>query len=141
MYGCISNSTLTMTAEVLYQISGQDEQTNAIVRRWTHLKNIKCNAQSIKETGASVISDNKSSGMKFQEDQEIKIFTSERLSKRWRISSIKNSHGTSLFTEIDRVSSPDTIFEVYASKPVFDMFGNVSYYDNHLRRVTVQSND
>jgi len=48
MYGCISGSTFAMTAEVLYQISEQEQETNAIVRRWVRLKNIKCNAKEIK---------------------------------------------------------------------------------------------
>lgn len=141
MYGCISGSTFAMTAEVLYQISEQEQETNAIVRRWVILKNIKCNAKTIKETGASVLSDTKTFDKTFNEELEIKINTLEKLSKRWRVTSIKNSNGEKIFTEIDRISNPDTIFEVFSSKPIFDIFGNITHYENHLRRTSVQSND
>lgn len=141
MYGCIQGSLYSMTAEILHQITEQEGSTNAIVRRWAMLKVIPCTIMHINETGSSSSSDNKSFSKEYVEELEIRMYSSERLSKRWRVSSIRNSKSQNVYVEVDRVSSPDTIFEVYASHPVLDIFGNTQYYESNLRRVTVQSND
>lgn len=130
-----------MSAEVLHQIRDQDPDTNEITRRWAVLKPISCSVIPIRESGGSATSDNKDFSKQYLEELEIKMHTSEQLSKRWRITSIKNSSKKELYREIDRISQPSTIFEVYASHPIVDIFGNVQYYENHLKRVMVQSND
>jgi len=141
VYGCLQSSTLVMTADIYQQISEQDESTNAITRRWVLLKNIQCSIVPIRESGGSATSDNKTFGKEYIEELEVKMYTLEKLSKRWRVSSVKNFKNEELYTEIDRVSNPSTIFEVYASHPIFDIFGNVQYFENHLKRTQVQSND
>lgn len=141
MYGCLQGSVFTMTADIYSQISEQDESTNAIVRRWVMLKNISCSVIPIRESGGSATSDNKTFGKDYVEELEVKMYTLEKLSKRWRVTSIKNFQKQDLYTEIDRVSEPSTIFEVYASHPIFDMYGNIQYFENHLKRTQVQSND
>lgn len=141
MYGCIRSSLFSMSAEILHQIKDQDSDTNEITRRWAVLKPISCAIIPITESGGSATSDNKIFSKEYIEELEIKMHTSEQLSKRWRVTSIKNSSKKELYKEIDRISQPDTIFEVYASHPIVDLFGNVQYYENHLKRVMVQSND
>lgn len=141
MYGCIRSSLFSMSAEVLHQIKDQDSDTNEITRRWAVLKPISCAIIPITESGGSATSDNKIFSKEYIEELEIKMHTSEQLSKRWRVTNIKNSSKKELYKEIDRISQPNTIFEVYASHPIVDIFGNVQYYENHLKRVMVQSND
>ncbi len=141
MYGCIRSSLFSMSAEILHQIKDQDSDTNEITRRWVVLKPISCAIIPITESGGSATSDNKIFSKEYIEELEIKMHTSEQLSKRWRVTSIKNSSKKELYKEIDRISQPNTIFEVYASHPIVDLFGNVQYYENHLKRVMVQSND
>ena len=141
MYGCLQSSLYNMTAELYHQITSQDENTNAIERRWVILKKISCSIVPIRESGGSATSDNKIFDKDYIEELEVKMYTSERLSKRWRVSQIRNSNQEEAYVEMDRVSQPSTIFEVFASHPIFDMFGNVQYYENHLKRVMVQSND
>lgn len=141
MYGCLQSSLFSMNADIYNQISEQDESTNAIVRKWVLLKNIQCSIIPIRESGGSATSDNKTFGKDYVEELEIKMYTMEKLSKRWRVTSIRNAQKQDLYTEIDRISEPATIFEVYASHPIFDMFGNVQYFENHLKRTQVQSND
>ena len=141
MYGCVTSSIFTMNANIYYQLKDQDESTKEIKRRWVFHKKVSCSISPIKETGSTSTSDNKSFGKDYIEELETKMYTSERLSKRWRVSNIKNSQGNSIYIEIDRISEPDTIFEVYSSHPILDMFGNIQYYENHLKRVSVQQND
>jgi hypothetical protein len=130
-----------MTAEILQQTSHQNEKTNSVTRKWQLLKNINCLVVPIRESGGSATSDNKTFSKEYMEDLEIKLHTSERLSKRWRVTKILNRKNEELYVEIDRISNPSTIFEVYASHPIFDVFGNIQYFENHLKRVTVQNND
>jgi len=141
MYGCLQNSLYNMTAELYHQITDQNENTNEITRRWAVLKNISCSIIPIRESGGSATSDNKAFGKDYIEELEIKMYTNERLSKRWRVSQIRNSKREEAYIELDRISQPSTIFEVFASHPIFDMFGNIQYYENHLKRVMVQNND
>jgi len=141
MYGCIQSSVFNMKADIYYQIESQDLNTNEIERKWILLKTIDCSINPIKESGGSTTSDNKYFSKEYTEDLETKMNTMNQLSKRWRVSNIKNNSGASLYKEIDRVSQPDTIFEVYSSHPILDIFGNIQYYQNHLRRTTVQNND
>ena len=141
MYGCIQKSVFNMNADIYYQIESQDPDTNEIDRRWVLLKNIQCMINPIRESGGSATSDNKYFSKEYTEDLETKMHTINQLSKRWRVSNIKNNSGVSLYKEIDRVSQPDTIFEVYSSHPILDIFGNIQYYENHLRRTQVQNND
>lgn len=141
MYGCLQSSLFSMTADIYHQVTEQDEKTNSVKRQWYLLKNIKCSVLPIAESGGSATSDNKLFSKEYIEELEVKMHTLEKLSKRWRVSGIMNNSREELYIEIDKISEPSTIFEVYASNPVFDIFGNVQYYQNHLKRVTVQNND
>lgn len=141
MYGCIQKSLFSSTVKIYHQISEQNESTNEFVRRWVILKTLECSVLPIKETGSSVTSDNKYYSKDYVEELELKIHTSEQLSKRWRVSDLKNSSDELIYKEIDRISSPATIFEIVSSHPILDIFGNIQYYENHLKRVQVQKND
>lgn len=141
MYGCIQKSLFTLDAEIYHQISEQDPETNEFKRRWVLFKAVPCAILPIRQTGSSTTSDNKFYSKEYIEDLETRMHTMEQLSKRWRVSSIKNSYGEILYKEIDRVSEPPTIFEVVGSHPVVDMFGKVQYYENFIKRVLVQGND
>lgn len=141
MYGCFQSSLFTVTAEIYSQETSQDQNTGEINRRWVLNKTISCSISPIRESGGSATSDNKYFSKEYIEELETKMLTFERLSKRWRVTKIVNERGESLYKEIDRVSDPDTVFEVYASHPIINIFGDVQYYENHLRRVQVQNND
>ena len=130
-----------MTADLYHQITEQDKNNNSIKRKWSLLKTITCSIVPIRESGGSATTDNKSFSKEYKEELEIKMYSSERLSKRWRVSEIKNNNMEQMYKEIDKVSEPSTIFEVFSSHPIFDIFGNIQYYENHLKRVMVQNND
>lgn len=138
MYGCIQSSVYNMTADIYKQKTKQDAETFEIKRSWHLLENIPCMIVPIRESGGSATSDNKVFRSEYIEELEIKMYTSKRLSKRWRVAGIKNFNRESLYTEIDKVSDPDTVFEVFASHPIFDIFGNIQYFENHLKRTQVQ---
>ena len=66
------------------------------------------------------------------------MYGTSLLSKRWRIQNIRTNKGKTVFVEIDRTGTPDTIFEVMSSHAVVDPFGSVSYYVSVLLRTELQ---
>jgi hypothetical protein len=143
MYRCITGSMYTMSAGLYIQSSYQDELTGKIVRSWDKDGTIRCLVVAIKEVGAASKADAKrfEDGGVYKEILDIRMHTPIPLSKRWRISDIKDSSGDYPYLEMELNGSPPTIFEVYGSHPMFDVIGRVQYYDNFLRRVAVQDND
>lgn len=141
MYGCIQSSIFIMNVDIYQQTTEQNEVTNEISRKWAFFKNIPCSVSPIRESGGSATSDNKIFSKEYIEELETKIYTMQQLSKRWRATNIKNIKGESVYNEMDRTTAPPTIFEVYSSHPILDIFGNVQYYENHLKRVMVQEDD
>lgn len=139
-------SIMNVKADIYRQTNTQDPNTGAIIRGWNFFKTIQCKVEPIKVGGASTRSDNKTfaqSGDAFgySEKLQLKIKTTELLSKRWRIENIRSSDNQQVFVEIDKNGKPDSMFEVFSSHAVLDPFGKVSYFEATLQRVQVQTND
>lgn len=138
-------SIMNTKADIYRQTNTQDPNTGAIVRGWTFYKTIQCKVEPIATGGASVRGDNKNfagtgDSIGYSEKLQLKIKTTELLSKRWRIDNIRSSDNQQVFVEIDKSGKPDSIFEVYSSHGVLDPFGKVSYFEATLQRVPVQTN-
>jgi hypothetical protein len=135
-------SIMNMTADIYIQQNTQDPSNGAITRSWLYSDTIQCKIEPIKARGASTKTDSKSFGVgsdqNYNEKFQLKIYANQLLSKRWRIQNIKTNKGISVFVEIDRIGTPDTIFEVVASHAVLDPFGAVAYYDGTLIRTELQ---
>jgi hypothetical protein len=136
-------SIMNVSADIYKQVNAQDPNTGAITRQWVYLKTVRCKVEPIKSGGASTRGDSKTfaktgDGIGYSEKLQLKIKTTELLSKRWRIQAIKSSDGQQVFVELDRSGKPDSIFEVYSSHAVLDPFGKVSYFEATLQRVPVQ---
>lgn len=136
-------SIMNVKADIYTQTNSQDPNTGAITRQWVYYKTIQCKVEPIKSAGASTRGDSKTfakSGDAFGyvEKLQLKIKTTQLLSKRWRIENIRSSDNQQVFVEIDRNGKPDSIFEVFSSHAVLDPFGKVSYFEANLQRVPVQ---
>lgn len=138
------NTVMTMKCDVYVQQNTQSD-SGMIGRKWAYSKTIPCRIEPINSRGSSNSPDNKvfeSGGRKeYYENLDLKLKTTTLLSKRWRISSIRDNKNNKLFLEADLLDQPDTIFEVVGSHPILDPFGNISYYEVALMRIPVQSND
>ena len=141
MYAPHSQALLNMTCLVYTQENVQDQNTGAISKKWVATKKILCHLDVISHQGSATRDNNKTFDMLYFEEARYLLKTKEPLSKRMRISSIKNRSDQSLFVEIDRIDSPDTIFEIEAHHPRLDPLGNILYYESNLRRVGVQTYD
>jgi hypothetical protein len=139
-------SIMNVKADIYTQTNSQDPNTGAIVRQWSYYKTVQCKIEPIKVAGSSTRSDNKTfatsgDAFAYTEKLQLKIKTTELLSKRWRIENIRSSDNQQVFVEIDKNGKPDSMFEVYSSHAVLDPFGKVSYFEATLQRVQVQDND
>ena len=140
MYGSISVGLMNMTADVYSQENEQDEKTGAIVRRWVFKQNIECFVDIFSHSGSTSLENSKDFSDIYKEEAKYMLRTRIPLSKRFRLSNIKNRAGELLFMEQDQIDSPPTIFEIYSYHPRLDPFGHVMYYEANIRRVSVQSN-
>jgi hypothetical protein len=140
MYGGASLALLNMTADVYIQQQTQDLTHGTINREWVFSKKIICHIDIISTSGASVADNNKNFGIIYSEEEKIKMKTKDLLSKRFRITNIKNRAGELLFIEQDKIDAPPTIFEIESHHPRLDPLGNILYYESNLRRVGVQQN-
>jgi hypothetical protein len=133
---------MNMNADIYIQENTQDINTGEITRQWTYSSTIQCRIEPAKAKGASTRTDNKTFGQgsdeNYNEKFQLKMYSPQLLSKRWRIQNIRTNHGKSIFIEIDRVGTPDTIFEVMSSHAVLDPFGSISYYVAVLLRTELQ---
>lgn len=130
-----------MTADVYVQKNEQDPTTGAVTRRWVYSKRITCHIDIISSTGASTPDNDKSFGKKYNEVEQVRMKSKDQLSKRFRITNIKNRAGEILFIEQDKIDSPPTIFEIKSYHPRLDPLGNILYYETNLMRTQVQDNN
>ena len=130
-----------MTADVYVQENEQDPTTGAVVRKWNYSKTIICHIDIISSQGARTPDNDKSFGKTYSEEEKARMKTKDLLSKRFRITNIKNRFGQTLFVEQDKIDAPPTIFEIESHHPRLDPFGHILYYETNLRRVMVQDND
>jgi hypothetical protein len=135
---------MNMKCDVYAQQNTQTSTGN-IAREWVYDRTIDCRIEPIKLGGSTNRGDNKSfdSGENnfYSEHLQLKMKSLIQLSKRSRISSIRDSNNNSIYKEIDRYGHPDMIFEVTASRAEIDPLGRVSYYEITIQRVEVQRND
>jgi hypothetical protein len=147
MLNSFITSIMNMKADIYKQQNFQDSSTGAISREWVYEKTIPCKIEPIQARGTNTKGDSKgfsstqNAQAEYNEGLQIKLKSTELLSKRWRINTIRSSDNQQVFIEIDRYNQPDTIFEVMSSHAVLDPFGKISYYETILVRVPVQDND
>jgi hypothetical protein len=144
MINSFIGSIMNMNAEIYIQQNTQGSSGN-IIREWVYDRTIDCKVEPIKAGGALNRSDNKTFDYgpdnSYQERFQLKMKSPQPLSRRWRVSGIKDISGNSIYKEIDRYGQPDMIFEVTASHAELDPFGRISYYETTIQRVLVQQND
>lgn len=144
MLNSLIGSIMNMSCDIYVQQNSQTSSGN-VSREWVYDKTVNCRIEPIKLGGASGTTDNKTfdSGneSRYYEPLQLKMKSPIQISKRSRISSIRDNLGNVIYKEIDRYNQPDMIFEVTASRAEIDPLGKVSYYETTMQRVEVQKND
>lgn len=142
----LTNSIMSMKCDIYVQRNSQT-QSGAITREWVYHSTIPCFVQSMRSGGPfkgddkSYISNLDKQANPYVEILETKMKSPIPLSKRWRVTRVRSSSGQSVYTEMDRLGTPDVIFEVKSAHAELDPFGRVSHYHINLSRVQVQQND
>jgi hypothetical protein len=138
MYGCLTSAKYVHKLDVLVNQVSQDALSKAISREWVYDRTIKCYVNSV---ATDAVSD-ASSGKKFDDDYKeyevIKIMSTERFSKRQRVTNIRGVGGNVMWTE-DGIADEPTVFEIQGCYPRQDPFGRVIEYEILAKRVPVQS--
>ena len=128
-----------MLVDVMELNISQNYQTGEIVREWVVAETIQCLAKTIITDSATNTDTGKVFTKTFKEKQAIKLKSPSKISSRKKVTNIRNStNQVVLFSENKRDDGP-TVYDVEASVPVFDPFGNIVYYDTLLYRSDVQS--
>jgi hypothetical protein len=143
MNNSMIQSIMNMTADIYKQQNKQSSSSGTVRREWVYDKTIQCKIEPLKSSGGGNRYDNKRFDIgkhnEYDEKLQLKMKVLLPMSKRWRIHSIRTNDGKQVYTEIDKIDNPDTIFEITASHAVLDPFGKISYYEVTLQRVHVQN--
>lgn len=144
MINSIIGSIMNMKCDVYIQQNAQSSSGN-ITREWVYDKTIDCKVEPLKTGGALGRGDNKtfehSDNNSYSERFQLKVKSPIPISRRSRISSIRDIAGNVIYKELDRYNQPDMIFDVTANHAEIDPLGRVSYYETTIQRVEVQYND
>jgi hypothetical protein len=129
----------------------QDPETGEMIRVWTtdtseaagtQLRDIQCIARGILDGGIRVAGTterfNPQGIIESVDYVKIQFPASEVISKRDRITNIRNRKGTVIWTEEEYNGAP-TVFEVLGVTPVTDPFGNHVENSALLQRAEVQT--
>lgn len=145
MINSLIGSLMNMTADILIQQNSQNS-SGTISRQWIYHTTIPCKVEPLGTGGALGRADNKifdaeGANNAYSERFQLKMKSPIALSRRYRVTSIRSSDGTVVYKEIDKLNTPDMIFDVTANHAELDPFGKIHYYETTLQRVLVQKND
>lgn len=138
LYGCLQSSTYTMLVDIMELNISQNYQTGEIVREWVVAETIQCFAKAIITADASNTDTGKVFTKTFKQKQSIKLKSTYKISSRKKITNVRNAANQVVLFSEDKIDDSPTVYDVEASSPVFDPFGNIVYYETLLYRSDVQ---
>ena len=135
---------MNMKCDIYVQQNKQTISGN-VSREWVYSKTINCKIEPLKTGNAMGRGDNKvfehGDDNSYYEKFQLKMKSPISITRRARISSIRDNAGNGVYKEMDRLNQPDMIFDVTASHAEIDPLGKISYYAVTLQRIDVQHND
>lgn len=137
--GCSVQAKYAMQVDLYQQIISQDDNTGEIVRSWVYVRTIQCLAKSQISSGIRTPANDKDMSKTYDSQEIIKVMTGERLSRKYRITNIRDLDENVLWEEADIPGSPATVFEVIGSTPILDGFGQILEYESTLQRTAIQN--
>lgn len=127
-----------MLVDIMELNISQNYQTGEIVREWVVAETIQCFAKAIIVPDASNTDTGKVFTKTFKQKQSIKLKSTYKISSRKKITNVRNAADQVVLFSEDKIDDSPTIYDVEASFPVFDPFGNIVYYETLLYRSDVQ---
>lgn len=140
MFDCLNSAYFSMKFDLQTLAVTQNTVNMQFVKTWT---TTEANVPGLVEPLVSVSASKGVSGKRFEtldytETQYFKLHTNKRLSKRDRITNVRDASGTKIFLEMDANGEPATIFEVVGESPVVDPFGGINHWTYLVNRVEIQ---
>jgi hypothetical protein len=137
MYGCLSGAMFTMKADILLPTVTQNAMTGQVEKVYSLSETINCSAESIDTTSTTDTASGKKFRDRYEEYDVIHIMAGMPLSKRTRVTNIRDASGKLLWPQYERPAVPQ-VFEVRGCIPITSPFGQVSFYKILAARVEVQ---
>ena len=129
------DSMLSMKFDLYRQSEGQDKDTGAIKREWHYQRTVDCYAKGIITNSSTTRSgDQQIFNNKYSNEQIIQVRTAERITMRDKITNIRDSAGTVIWTELNYPTETPTVFEVMGVTPLTDPFGSTIGYNSSMKR-------
>lgn len=137
--GCSVQAKYAMQVDLYQQVISQNENTGEIVRNWIYVRTIQCLAKSQISSGIRTPANDTNISKTYDAEEIIKVMTGERLSRKYRITKIRDLDENILWEDADIPGSPPTVFEVIGSTPILDGFGQILEYESTLQRTKIQN--
>ena len=135
LVGCLLSGKYNMTMDVYGETQTQTS-SGQIKRVWTlRATSVPCIARSIKGQGIRVVGSTERYGPHFETIEIVKIQTALRITKRDRVTNIRDARGNLTWQE----NGVPMILDVAGSLPIIDGFGILLEYDIISNRAEVQS--
>lgn len=134
MQRCLTSARYTMKADVHRQTVVRNATTGQQERSWAYSHTIDCQARGVVSGGIRVVGSTERFSPRgdYEDVDWVKMQTGEHLSKRDRITNIRNADGV---IWKDGVTDLPINFDVLGVTPLPSPFGSVSDYDVILERV------
>lgn len=128
-----------MTADVYSLKASQDPASGKIIKDWQFDKTIDCYATSIESEKASNTPAGNQFRREYKQHEIIAVKCQEDLSSRARLTNFKTRSGKQMWVESEQLDPQPTMFEVTASVPRLDPFGDIIEYEVQASRVEIQN--
>jgi hypothetical protein len=132
-------ASYAMKLDVYGQKTVQNADTKELIKSWRYIKTIPCLAKSIISSGVRSPANEVDISKVFYIEEVIKIRTKDKLSRKWKVSNIRDIHDNVLWEEAEIPGGASTIFEVVGSTPIVDATGRLIEFETTLQRSEVQN--
>ena len=121
--------------DIYRQHDSQDLNTGAIKKEWQFYKTVDCHAKGIISNSATTRgSDKQVMNTRYSNEQLVQARTAEKISIRDKITNVRDSKDSVIWTELDYPTETPTVFEAIGSTPLTDPFGRVVGFSITLKR-------
>jgi hypothetical protein len=128
------DSILNMKMDVYIQQDIQDPDTGAIKKSWMYSRTVPCYAKGIITNSSSRSADKQTIGSNYVNQQTIEVRTEARVTLREKITNIRDTADTVIWTELNYPTETPTVFELVGTTPITDPFGGILGYNCLARR-------
>lgn len=140
MFDCLSSGFFVMKADVMSLAVTQDPRTNSLTKVWTvSASSVPVLVEPIKTVSASARVSGKEFKNHYLETDFFNLTTNYQLSKRNRITNVRDADGKLIYKEVELAGDPATVFEVVGENAIVNPFGQNTSFVYLMGRVEVQN--